>query len=137
MAKRKMVDEEGYPISGKGPWKKKCDEVFSELIKYRDGWRCVETKARHSLQAAHVISRSYLATRWDMDNAVTLTAGRHHWYTNNPLDWEAFCIKYLGNKKYEALKRKAMARKHWGEGGLKKLYAELTNQLAAARYLGP
>ena len=134
--RRKMVDEEGHPVSRKGPWKKKCDVVFSELIKYRDGWRCVETKARHNLQTAHVISRSYLATRWNMDNAVTLTAGRHVWYTHNPLEWREFCLKRLGKERYEELEKKARARRKWTVPELKELYAELTDKLEALRPSG-
>ena len=117
-------------------WVKKCDKIFSEAIKYRDHWRCVETGATDNLQTAHVISRSYKAIRWDMDNAMCLSARRHAWYTYHPIEWRAFCVKYLGKQKYEALEKKAREGRGWGEKGLKELYAKLTDKLEALRASG-
>ena len=120
----------------KGYWKTKCDKVFSELIKTRDHWRCVETGATTNLQTAHLISRSYLATRWELDNAVTLTAGRHVWYTHNPLEWREFCFKRLSKERYEELEKKTRARRKWTVSELEELYAELTDKLKALRSSG-
>lgn len=117
-------------------WVKKCDKIFSELIKHRDQWKCVETGTTNNLQTAHVISRSYKAIRWDMDNAVCLSAKRHMYYTHHPIEWRTFCIKHLGRKKYEALETQAMKHKPWGEKGLKDLYAELADKLTTIRYSG-
>lgn len=114
-------------------WLKKCDKIFSELIKYRDGWKCVETGTMEHLQTAHLISRSYHSVRWDPENAVCLSARRHMWYTYHPIEWREFCIKRLGQEKYEALEKRATQQS--GAVDHKKLYAELTDKLEALRTL--
>ncbi len=43
------------------------------------------------LQCAHLLSRRYLALRWDNANAMPLCGAHHLYFTHHPLEWEDFC----------------------------------------------
>jgi len=106
-------------------WRDKCDTIFSELVKIRGNWKCIETGAKDELQAAHIVSREYKNTRWDFDNAVVLRSGRHIWYTNHPIEWKLFINKTFGDGYYEAMEHRALIIKKWSTQDLKDLYVEL------------
>jgi hypothetical protein len=57
---------------------------------------CLECGTREGLQCAHLISRRYSATRWDPANAVTLCFRCHKKFTERPLEWDAWCERYVG-----------------------------------------
>jgi len=85
---------------GKTYYKTKADNAFSKMIRERDGV-CVANRARTEtcsspafLQCAHIVSRSYSATRLDPDNAVTLCRSCHMYFTNRPLEWKSFISGY-------------------------------------------
>jgi hypothetical protein len=71
---------------------KRADDLFSKLIRDRASG-CLATGFRFDcsgvLQCAHIVSRSYRATRWslDPDGAVALCAAHHVWFTHHPLEW--------------------------------------------------
>src|SRR3990167_8572421 len=91
----------------KSYWINKCDQYFSEIIRMRAG-KCEETNGTFRLNCAHIISRSYKATRWDFDNAICLQQDRHMFYTTHPVEWEKFIIKNLSRSKYEELQDRAI-----------------------------
>lgn len=55
---------------------KKCDILFSKIIRNRDK-RCLYCGKTENLQCAHIFSRRHLNTRWDTQNAVTLCIKDH------------------------------------------------------------
>lgn len=66
------------------------------------------------LQWAHIVSRSYHATRWDHDNCLCLCAACHKFYTDRPLEWEnlvkrLYVIGIL-NTPLDELKKRALAK---------------------------
>lgn len=105
----------------KSYWKKKCDKIFSEIIKIKAGEICEETRGTDNLQCAHIIPRSYLATRWDLDNAVCLIQKRHKFYTHRPVEWR----KFIGEKRFKELEKRALNYRKWSLEELKELYGRL------------
>lgn len=62
-----------------------------------------------TITAAHVMRRGYLATRHDIENGEPLCFTAHDFFTRHPDEWEAFIRRHLGEERYEALRKKAMA----------------------------
>lgn len=57
----------------------------------RDGHKCVRCNAPdRAVQWSHVFSRRHKNLRWETDNALSLCAGCHFWWHENPVmsgDW--------------------------------------------------
>lgn len=89
--------------------KKKCDDLFSKIIRSR-GYcqRCGETDYA-KLQCAHIISRRYIATRCDTRNAWSLCASCHFRLTGWPREHSQFITETIGSELYDELKAKAEA----------------------------
>lgn len=66
---------------------KQADAVFSRIVRARDR-HCLACGSSDRLQCAHIISRSYKATRCDLRNAVALCVSCHVKFTHRPLEWE-------------------------------------------------
>ena len=98
----------------------KLDSIFRDKIRARDKvCQCFGSTQRcgGSLQVAHFITRSNKQVRWCMDNAALLCAGHHiFWAHKNPLDFQEFVFKRLGENRYTLLKLAAR--------GNRKLYFE-------------
>ena len=82
-------------------WKKRADKAFSLYIRNRDQV-CQANRTRpdtcespYHLQCAHIVTRSYSATRLDATNAVALCRSCHMHYTHRPLEWEQFVTTEL------------------------------------------
>ena len=69
---------------------KKCDVLFSKVVRARDG-KCLRCGTDKFLQCAHIINRGNMAHRWDGKSAITLCYGCHiHWWHGKPIeaaDW--------------------------------------------------
>jgi hypothetical protein len=83
---------------------KLADTLYSKIIRSRGG--CYMEGYRFAcsmqLQCAHVVSRTYRATRWRTDDppgAVPLCGAHHVYFTNRPLQW----IEAMGEH-YEAVR---------------------------------
>ena len=87
----------------------------------RAGWLCEETNAKENLQCAHIISRSYFATRWDFDNAICLSASRHAYYTFRPIEWHRFIDEKFPGR-YARLEKRALPYRGWSREELRQLY---------------
>lgn len=84
----------------------KADVLFSQRI--RAYGQCARCGTTQRLQCAHIVSRRYLSTRWDDDNAIALCAGCHVYFTHRPLEWEEWVVKRFGAEWYEGLKKRAL-----------------------------
>ena len=106
MAKRKKPSKSYY--------KRKADRLFSAWIRRRDG-ACLANERRPDscesplfLQCAHIHTRSYSATRYDPDNAITLCRSCHLYFTHRPLEWRAFVDDLKGRDYYDQLGHRAL-----------------------------
>lgn len=92
--------------------KKEADALFSWAIRRRDK-RCqavgYKFRCSFTLQAAHLIRRRYLATRWSMDNAVALCGAHHVYFTHNDIEWIDWIIERIGEDEYKGLRERAKA----------------------------
>lgn len=62
------------------------DDKFSRLIRSRDG-ACRKCGTTEHLQCAHIVSRTYLRTRHDPENAIALCRSCHVRFTFLPVEW--------------------------------------------------
>ena len=86
--------------------RQEADRLFSRYIRARDR-HCVVCGEPTNLQCAHLISRRYLAVRWDPGNAVALCVADHKRFTEDPLGWDAWCEERLGAEAWSRLKQRA------------------------------
>uniref|UniRef100_A0A6M3J0R8 Putative homing endonuclease n=1 Tax=viral metagenome TaxID=1070528 RepID=A0A6M3J0R8_9ZZZZ len=86
--------------------KKHCDKLFSELV--REAGCCFRCQKKEYLQCAHIVSRRYLQTRYDFNNAICLCRGCHKYFTEHPLEWEIWIEKTFGKRYYKRLRDKAL-----------------------------
>ena len=89
----------------------KADKLFS--LKVREIGYCRRCGQTTGLQCAHICSRRYLSTRWDLDNAMCLDSGCHIYFTHHPIEWDLFVISCIGEEKYNALKKRALIIKDY------------------------
>lgn len=83
---------------------KDCDKIASKLCLERDGYKC-RYCGKPGNQPHHIFSRKFAATRWDLDNLLTLCAGCHRFNFHGAGLHEA--ISWLQkNVRYEMLKLK-------------------------------
>lgn len=59
-----------------------CDTLFSQIVRARGV--CLRCGKTADLQCSHIVSRGYLATRWNEQNAICACKGCHHWQHMNP-----------------------------------------------------
>lgn len=94
------------PKHSKKKLRQEADKLWSAIIK-RPG-RCHLCGSTERLQAAHLISRRYHATRWRLDNGWPLCSRDHVRYTYRPLEWDALLDERLGPL-HQELRRAALA----------------------------
>ena len=90
----------------KSKLKRQADRLFSLIIRSRA--HCERCGTTNNLQCAHVFSRRYLGTRWNEENAYSLCAADHVFYTHRPIEWEDWCIKRMGLMEWEILRGAAL-----------------------------
>ena len=56
---------------------KVLDNLWSEAVKIKDGMQCVVCGKTTHLNSHHIFSRSNRATRWDIENGITLCVSHH------------------------------------------------------------
>ena len=91
---------------GKGS-KGKADRLFSLIIRSEGSCRSCGERDYSKLQCAHIIRRTYSATRTDEANAMPLCWSCHRRFTDDPFAWVAFVLSLIGEDEYERLDRKA------------------------------
>uniref|UniRef100_A0A7C4TXG7 HNH nuclease domain-containing protein n=1 Tax=Caldisericum exile TaxID=693075 RepID=A0A7C4TXG7_9BACT len=101
--------------------KKRLDDLWGKIIrsKGRCEW-CGQVKPY--LNAAHIFSRRFLSTRWDVSNGLCLCPSCHRKAHDRPLDFADFVKTRLGQEEYESLRRKA---KYPNKPDLERIYLVL------------
>lgn len=103
-AKRDKPNVKLMTLSG---MRMRADKMFSLAVRSRGSCeRCGESQYKR-LQCAHIMSRQYIAVRWDWSNALCLCAGCHYWGHAHPLEWDDFVIGKMGEDAYYELRRRA------------------------------
>lgn len=59
--------------------KRYCSEIWAELVRIKDGYRCVLCGETAHLNAHHLISRKYLPAIYVINNGITLCVNEHKW----------------------------------------------------------
>jgi len=62
----------------KSKLRKKCDKLWSELVKLQDGNQCVVCGSEKYLNAHHLISRKVFKYRWKIENGISLCPLHHN-----------------------------------------------------------
>jgi 5-methylcytosine-specific restriction endonuclease McrA len=84
--------------------KNKLDKICGEIVRGRG--RCQRCGKTENLQTAHIFGRTYLNTRWDIDNnLLCLCPDCHINFAHKcPLLFTEFVKKLFGEERYELLK---------------------------------
>lgn len=93
---------------------RKLDKECSRII--RSFGRCVWCfrDDYDKLQCAHIFSRTYRNTRWDLRNMICLCAGCHFRSHKEPLIFTERIRSHMGEYEYNMLKSRHYAVKRWG-----------------------
>lgn len=91
--------------------KKELDRLASQQARQRDSYICKRCGVVHkAVHAAHIFSRSNLATRWDLENIITLCYFCHiMWSHRQPLEFAEWIKEKIGVKKYNKLRKKSQS----------------------------
>ncbi len=83
--------------------RRKLDKLCGEIVRARG--RCVRCNRKKQLQTAHIFSRTYNATRWDIENNLLCLCATCHWFFHkNPVYFTAYVRGLLGEERYALLK---------------------------------
>jgi 5-methylcytosine-specific restriction endonuclease McrA len=106
--------------------KEKLDIAWSKNV--RSKGVCERCGSTVRLNAHHIFTRSYAATRWAVSNGVCL-CWRCHFYFAHHLyeEFRDWIIKRIGEKEYDQLKRQALGLKKWTVGEMVEHYKALTD----------
>ena len=75
---------------------KTLDKLWSEAVRTRDA-KCLRCGKVSGLQGAHIFSRTSRATRWDLENGVSLDYACHlHWAHKNPVLFTRWLENLMG-----------------------------------------
>ena len=108
---------------------KKCDVIFSKIIRKRDKI-CRKCRKTESTQCAHIFSRSNMATRFNPTNALGLCFYCHlMWAHRNPVEFTLWAKRELGQKNWEKIERLSNTIKQWTPKELQGLYDNLKLQI--------
>jgi len=87
----------------KSSLRRKLDKEASRIVRSRG--RCVRCKSKENLQTAHIFSRTYNATRWDIENNLLCLCASCHWFFHkNPVLFGEYVRGLLGAERYALLK---------------------------------
>ncbi|KKL26451.1 hypothetical protein LCGC14_2395190 [marine sediment metagenome] len=99
------------PKSERSKLIKACDSTIREIVLIRDNHTCQRSGKKTRLQVAHYFSRSYLRTRWDESNLITLNSGVHlFWAHKKPEEFRDFYISKIGQEEFDRLKLRTRVR---------------------------
>ena len=131
----------GEPPLGKGGRKaiyhgnrkkleKKLDELWRKAVIKRDGGKCIICGSQKNLAAHHILSRRHKATRWLLENGVTLCTAHHIYGVHlDPVPYVNEFRRRFGNEFIENLTRMAMKPVHYSIDDLLIIKERLENYL--------
>lgn len=105
---------------------RKLDKICSDIVRGR-GYcqKCNQSDPRH-LQTAHIFSRRFHNTRWDIKLNLVCLCDKCHWDAHlKPLLFSEWVKDFLGEYNYNALKNNAATIKKWTTEELKELLITL------------
>jgi len=108
---------------------KELDKLWHQVVLKRDNYKCKICGSNDRLQTHHLFSRVRKATRWEINNGITLCAGHHFLAHRDPEKFRRFVIQIIGENEYEDLFLKSMQSKKWTLKDLEIKINELENYL--------
>jgi len=82
--------------------KDELDRVTSLLVRARDG-RCVTCGTTEDLQCSHYFKRTFLATRWNLQNCNAQCARENEEHNKNPFRYRKYMVSRIGEDGLDAL----------------------------------
>lgn len=118
----------------------KRDDVFSKLIRTRDGFTCqscwkVYPENSQGLHCSHFWGRRHQSVRWHPDNACAHCFSCHQKLGENPIQFQAWIRSYLGDERYSELCFKAKQIVKRTKVEKEELYQHLKAELARLQEL--
>ena len=110
------------------------DKKWSLVVRAKTGNKCEYCGITKFLNAHHIISRSNHATRWDLDNGVSLCA-KHHLFSyefsahKNPVEFIEWIKEYRGEEWYQNLREKARCKEKVDKDEVNKYLTELLKEI--------
>lgn len=92
---------------------RKLDTECSRIVRSAGQCAWCHISDYSKLQCAHIFSRTYRNTRWDLRNMIPLCQGCHFRGHKCPLEFTELVKKYLGDYEYEELRLRHNAIKKW------------------------
>ena len=117
--------------------KRKCDRLWSQLIRASNGGRCKLAGKDHvrcggPIQAAHLFGRGHHSVRHELWNGWPLCAGHHVYYTNQPERWQALLRDALSEAAHIGYAIRFMQAQAIGKPDYSAIAAELEKELKTA-----
>lgn len=106
-----------------------CDYLWSQIIKIANPFCWFDNCGRPSVEACHVHSRRFDATRWNVNNGMGGCKEHHRWETDNPKDAKPLVIEFIGAEMYEELRKKTLENPHFCSQDYKEIEKRLKKTL--------
>lgn len=116
--------------------KDELEELWKLICLKRDNFTCQYCGNKKDLQVHHIISRSNMNTKFDIENGITLCKKCHTKISVNPTSRTEFMIWYIkkfGIEKLEELQKRAREIKRWKVGELEDEINKLTKILKGGK----
>jgi len=111
-----------------------ADIAFSKAVRHRDK-HCLNCGRTDTLQCAHIYGRRQKVVRWSLDNAITLCAGCHRYYTENPVSFHDWLLETMGEGHMEILREKTRGHMKTNEALRKEIAKHYRDELKKAEAL--
>jgi hypothetical protein len=89
--------------------KKKCDALWSEIVKIKANYKCEYTmkhKCSATLNSHHIYGRAAHSTRFDIDNGICVCYNAHKIAEQSPRVFYTWLESYRGTDKLDEIERK-------------------------------
>jgi hypothetical protein len=108
---------------------KECDDLWSDCVIARDK-TCRYSNEDTYLSAHHIRSRGHWATRWLLENGITLSWRKIHFLQKkNPEKFQDMVIEVIGQDYYDEMKRKSAIIVDFSVADLKDIKEDLKIKL--------
>ncbi len=113
---------------------KQLDNLWSQLVKINYNYTCAYCWKKENLNSHHLFSRSKRATRWDLENGITLCCGCHTMSSNFsahkcPLDFAERIRELKWDDYINELSKKSKEIKQWTSEELLEMIESYKNML--------